>query len=248
MSVATSSSEAIKAKLARKPVKPMPVLFVSKEGMATFWFLVSAGALLWAAFSVYRIATSAGLRPQYIIMESPLVNRISNEMLPEREDEVHRLQTRLLVDSIFNKNPAGLDSEDRCKRLLSHSAWKWVSAELIEKQKDAFSQGRMHQKIELESLTLSKRPEGVMVATIKGSLYRAGVLDSKFFNEVWVVRGQFAWRRNPSLRECGRYPVICDSLNCKEIRVSSTLEPVPVTDENEDLITPQIATPGTSTN
>ena len=40
----------------------MPEFFISKDGLATFWFWVGFFAILGSAFYTYRLATRAGLR------------------------------------------------------------------------------------------------------------------------------------------------------------------------------------------
>lgn len=215
-------------------MKSAPTIFISKEGMATFWFFVAAGAVVWAAFYVYRTATTAGLRPQYIIMEGKGsdVRPFPLELAPERDNEIHTLQTRLLMDSLFNKAPDGLDAEERCKKLMTTTAWAMATRDVIDMQKDAFKEGRIHQKVEIESITFRKVPEEqATIASVKGQLLRTGIFEAKIFNEAWVVRATFKWVRNKSLRDCARYPIVCNSLTVREALQSSTLQKVE-TDED----------------
>lgn len=206
--------------------------------MATFWFLVAAGAVVWAAFYVYRTATTAGLRPQYIIMEGKgsEVKPFPIELSPERDNEMHTLQTRLLMDSLFNKAPEGLDAEDRCKRLMTKAAWNMATRDVIDMQKEAFKDGRIHQKVEIESMSFRKIPdEQATIASVKGQLLRTGIFEAKIFNEVWVVRATFKWVRNKSLRDCARFPIVCSTLTVREALQSSTLQRV-VSEEDEQVV------------
>ena len=212
---------------------PPPPIFISKEGMATFWFVVAAGAVLWAAFTVYRAAVTAGLRPQYILMASEYVKPFPFELAPDRHQELHTLQTRMLMDSLFNKSPNGLDAAERARRVLTDDAWKWVNEQMIEKQKEAFSQGRIHQKVEIESISLNRAPDDSYTsATVKAQLLRAGIANAKVFNEVWAVQTTFKWERNGRLRDCARYPIVCSRvISSREVLQSSTLQRVPGEDE-----------------
>jgi hypothetical protein len=199
-------------------------MFISKEGLATFWFLLAAGAVVGAGFYVHRLVNKTALRPQYIIMTAPDVLPLTFELDPERVEARDRDQTRLLLDSVFNKSPSGLDAADRCRRLMSDTAWKWVQTELLDKQNDAFRDGQMHQKIEVEKIDLRRLPEqDATLATVSGQLLRTGIHEGRLFNEVWSVKADILWLPNTSLLERGRIPIICHRFTCRESPVASTL-------------------------
>lgn len=205
-------------------MKPSRVLFISKEGISTFWFFIAAGAVVWSGFYARGLLVKAGLRPQFLIMTNSDVTQMVPETDPQREDEIALDQTRLAMDSIFNKSGTGLDAPDRCQQLLSKEAWEWVQAELVDKQSEAFRESRMHQKVEIENIELHRQRAGdAMFASVQGQLIRAGVLDGKLFNEVWAVRAELMWTRNLSLRHSGRIPTICSAFTCREAPVASTL-------------------------
>lgn len=206
-------------------MKPQNAIFISKEGLSTFWFLLAAGAVLWSGIYVRNLVVRAGLRPQFLLTTNSDVTVMKPTLAPEHEEEIIKAQSMLAMDSIFNKSATGLDSPERCKRLLSPEAWSWVETELIEKQKEAFSESRMHQKVEIENIVLhpQKNDEAVL-ASVNGQLIRTGVLDGKLFNEVWDVRAELMWVPNGSLRDSGRYPLSCAAFTCRERPVASTLQ------------------------
>jgi hypothetical protein len=206
-------------------MKAQSAIFISKEGMATFWAFLAAAAIVGSGFYVQRQTVTAGLRPQFIIMGNADVLPVDPGVDPEKENEMLLERTRLMMDSIFNKSPGGLDAADRCKHMMAASAWDWVQTELIQKQADAFKSGRMHQKVEIESIDLHKMKgqEESTFATVRGQLIRTGVLNDRLFNEVWNVRAEMLWERNPSLRTSGREPTICDRFTCRETPVASTI-------------------------
>lgn len=210
----------------KKP--PPPPLFISKDGLSTFWFLLTIAALLTSTIYVHRIASTAGLRPQYLILRSPDVQPLIPEKDPAYTSELMDELTRLATDSIFNKSSVGLDSADRCKKLLSPSAHQWVTTELIGKQQEAFQQASIHQKVEIESIQLVNRPDQTgKNAVVKGQLLRVGVHGGELFNEVWSLRLILVWQRNDCLRDCSSYPHVVDSLSCVETPVASTLRRLP---------------------
>ncbi|RBP48146.1 hypothetical protein DES53_101946 [Roseimicrobium gellanilyticum] len=222
-------------------MKSSSALFISKDGLATFWFLLAAGAVVGAAFYVYRLINKTALRPQYIIMTNPDVKPLSFELDPAKLEVRDRDQTRLLLDSVFNKSPSGLDAADRCRRMMSGTAWKWVQTELLDKQNDAFRDGQMHQKIEVERIDLRRLPEqGATLAMVSGQLLRTGIHEGRLFNEVWAVKADILWLPNTSLLEHGRIPIICHRFTCRETPVASTLRR---TQEGAPPLPPSTSTP-----
>jgi hypothetical protein len=221
-------------------MKSSSALFISKEGLATFWFLLAAGAVLGAGFYVHRLINKTALRPQYIIMTNADVKPLTFELDPAKVEVRDRDQTMLLLDSVFNKSPSGLDAADRCRRMMSDTAWKWVQAELLDKQNDAFRDGQMHQKIEVEKIDLRELPNNGTLATMSGQLLRTGIHEGRLFNEVWSVKADILWLPNTSLLEHGRIPIICHRFTCRETPVASTIRR---TQEGAPPLPPSTSTP-----
>jgi len=205
-------------------MKPASALFISKDGIATFWFLLAAGVAIGCGWYVWSLVAKTALRPQFIIMTNPDVLPMVAEPDPEAEVALIRQMTRLAMDSIFNKSGSGLDAPERCGKALSKEAMDWVRSQLLDKQAEAFRESRMHQKVEIERIELHpQNRDDATLASVQGQLLRAGIYDGKIFNEVWAVRAEMMWIRNPSLRDSGRIPLICTAFTCREAPVASTL-------------------------
>lgn len=204
-----------------KAAKPMPDFFISKEGVATFWFWVGMSVIVGSALYTFRLATKAGLREQFIIMTP---DNAAVELMPpqqplsaEQHRELHLSQIRLLMDSVFNKSGVGLDSGERYQRLMTAEAVSWVDNNLVNNQKDAFEKGRLHQKVTLQSIDLEPEDvDGVTTARVQGTVIRIGVVNGQVLNEHWKINAGLSWERNPSLRDCARYPSICTAFACTE--------------------------------
>lgn len=208
--------------------KPMPEFFISKDGLATFWFWVGFLGILGSAFYTYRLATRAGLRPQFIML---VPENHSIELLPptqaRSEDQLQEMftaQSRLLMDSIFNKSSIGLDAGDRCHRLMTDDAFAWVETNLLKNQQDAFDEGNLHQKLTIANITVTPGDGlGNGSAVVQGQLLRIGVLRRQLLNQVWTVNARITWSRNTNLRDCGRYPLVCTDFDCNERLTSSSM-------------------------
>jgi hypothetical protein len=205
-------------------MKPASIIFISKEGMATFFFLIAACAVVGSGYYVFQQSVKAGLRPQFIIMTNKDVLTTPPDLDEATMREIHLSQTRLAMDSIFNKSPAGLDANERCQRLLTGDAWDWVQSELVDGESKDFKTGRMHQKVEIGSIELRDlpSPKDATMASVRGQLIRTGIQDYKLFNEVWEVRAQIIWVPNRNLHTSGRQPTVCTKFTCQESAIATT--------------------------
>lgn len=224
-----------------KPAKPKgktpPVIFISKEGVATFWFIVALIAIVGSAVYAERQATTKGLRPQYIFMPPIPMDpkKMGGNVEPVRrapdvyvgdvaaEEELADSQSRLLLDSVFNKSSYGLDAPERCQRLMAKEPWQWVKEHLIDPQSEAFDEGRLHQKIAVQTVKpVFDATDETTSVEFGGQLIRTGILHGELFNQVWSVKGSILWERNSSLRDRGLFPLTCTVFACQETPVSTT--------------------------
>lgn len=223
-------------------MKQSSAVFISKESISTFWFLLAAGAVIGTFYYLFDLVDKKGLRPQFIILNNPDVKMAVPERDIEVESEMVLSQTRLAMDSIFNKNSTGLDAAERCSELLSSDVWKWVQSELVEKQKDAFKEARIHQKVEVEKIDLRAQPDSdAVLASVQGQLLRVGILDDKLLNEVWTVRAEFMWVHNVNLKNSGRMPLLCVAFNCREKPISSNIRRTKAVDPDRIATEPESA-------
>lgn len=216
----------------RRQPKPLPEIFISKDGMSVFWFWIGLIALITGAVYAHNLVGKAGLRSQFILMtpSNTLIKRLP-EKLPRNEEQqrdITALQTRILLDSIFNKSAGGLDSGSRAERLLSSEAWQWVQDNLIAPQREAFTEASLHQKLTVTSIEIEFTDDQFEASdvTFEGTIIRTGVLRRQLFNQEWAVRGTLGWERNTCLRDCARFPLLCTDINCIETLKSSTIRPL----------------------
>ena len=149
-------------KAAKGPPKPLPSIFISKEAVATFWFVVAAGAFIVGGVYAERLVANSGRSPQFVGIGTPgsvarPIPETRTTLAPAAALELRESQTRLLMESIFNKSGRGLDAPERCEKLMSKEAWDYVNQHLIEPQKEAFAEGKIHQKVSIQDLKVTYR-------------------------------------------------------------------------------------------
>jgi len=208
------------------------ILFIDKDAIAAFWVLVTAGAILTAGIMTLRAAANIAARAQYVVMRSPDIHPCPPGSTPELEQEMYESETKLIMQSIFNRGPHRLDDNKRCRKLVLDGAWQWLEDHILERENPIFDKEQLHQKIELDQSQFIVRDvpkENAVLTYMEGQLLRTGVIRETVFNEVWDVRAQFLWVTNPNLREKGRIPVVCKTLFIQQIAAGSTKKQIPAT-------------------
>lgn len=222
----------------KAPRTPPAPLFISKEGVATFWFLLAAGALITSAIYAERMAATKGLAPQFIWLgtSKPMVHEIprDHEMV-DLEDELEQVEdfSRMLADSVLNKSSRGLDSDDRCKQILSPTAWQWLNDNVMKMQEEAFAKAHMHQKVAVKDVKIDFEKETqIFHVRVSGQLIRTGILSLEIFNQTWSVEARFELERSRILKHCGMFPYHCLALAVTEKQESNTQRHLTEEEEN----------------
>ena len=199
----------------------MPEIFISKEAVAVFWFWIGLAAIITGAVMTYQSVSAAGLRSQFILMQpdNSLIQRMDGTREHDEEQQRHvtTLMTRLLLDSIFNKSLYGLDAGDRAQRLMTPETWATVKETLIDLQEQNFRQRTLHQKLTVTKINI-QLTEDLEASDVmfEGTLILSGLESRRLFNQEWKLRGSLSWKRNECLRDCERYPLVCDDFICAQ--------------------------------
>ena len=188
-------------------------LFLSRSRGAVFWFLVTCGTIAVTGFYVQNVVAEARTRPQYVMAGSPNLYYLSPDLEVETPTEMHVEQTRLAMETIFNRAPVRLDNPERLVKLFTPEARDQIAEGLIYPQAKIFRDNGLHQKAEIaETVVNIQEGEGTATTVAIGQLIRTGVVAETTINETWSVKIFFTWQRNPSFEDHSMYPTICNSV------------------------------------
>ena len=188
-------------------------LFIARSRAAIFWFFVTVGSIVGSALYVQSVIADVRTLPQYVMAGSPDLYYLSPTLETENANQMHTAQTRLAMETIFNRNPSGLDHQDRRFKIFAPEANQQVTRSIILPQVMTFQDFQFHQKVEIEKVVVNIQ-EGMAVATTvaNAQLLRTGLVDNQVVNEIWSATVFFTWTRNPSPRDEGMYPTVCTSV------------------------------------
>jgi hypothetical protein len=158
----------------------------------------------------WHLASKIGNKPQILLMDD------NTFYLPKALDfadakDLHVSQAGLLMESLFDRGPNGLDHSERLKRLCEKSAYK-DAMNHIREEAEAFEAKKIHQKFELRSVQLLQAEDNSVLVAIDGQLIRTGAFSGEQFNEALVVKARLLFVRNPSVVINGAFPTLLRSL------------------------------------
>lgn len=189
-------------------------LFLTRSRAAIFWFLVTCGSIAASGYQLQKVVAEVRTRPQYVLAGLPNLYYLAPDLKVETPTEVHVAQTRLAMETIFNRMPTRLNHPDRLAKLFTEEARDQIERGKAVLQVRRFADQRLHQKVELgETIVNIQEGEGSATTVATGQLVRTGVVDDTTINETWSVKIFFTWESNPSPDDHARYPTICNSVS-----------------------------------
>lgn len=194
-------------------MKAVSNLFIARSPAAIFWFLITCAAPLGTAWYVQGMISTVRSLPQFVITSLPTFQYMAPDLKTESVQQLHSEQTRLAMETIYNRGPSGLDHSDRRFKLFTDEVLDVINAEIIAPNVLMFRDTNSYQKVEISSIdVVSKEGVGEAITVAKGQLIRTGVEGSTMVNKAFNVEVHFTWRSNPSLTDHAMYPLQCSEV------------------------------------
>jgi hypothetical protein len=204
-------------------MKAVADLFIARSRAAILWFVVAwTGPILAGAYVQSRIA-EVRKAPQFVMAGLPSLHYQTPAFTVETVEQLHSAQTRLALETIYNRGPAGLDHADRRFRLFTDEVNDTINQEIIAPNVIRFRDTRTYQKIEVSRIDVNVQVGQGEANTIGyGQLVRTSVENGEMVNRTFSVKAFFTWESNPNPRDRALYPTIC-----KEVTFFSTIQTFP---------------------
>lgn len=192
---------------------PVSHLFTARSRAAIIWFLISVGSIIASLNYVQTTIEQARTQPLYVMAGTADVHFISPSLEESKQDArqtLHADQSRLAMETLFNRNPSGLEHSTRRLKLFSLEANRQINQHIIIPQVKPFRDYQIHQKVEIESIVVNLR-EGQAEADVTATalLFRTGIENGQTLNQTWSVKVFFSWTRNPDITWRSMYPTQC---------------------------------------
>jgi hypothetical protein len=188
----------------RKKTDPTRI-FVDKDRLAWFWFIVSFLVLIGAAVDRYYLVQTFKQRERVVVIDPAGTFYVSPLLKFEEAKELHAQQSTLAATALLERNPKGFDNEDLLKQMFLKSAL--AKAQSVRAAENAeFQAKQLHQKVEIGKIDILNTRENYVLTQVTGQLVRSGIFQEKAFAEAIPFKLSFELQRNPNMVQNGRFP------------------------------------------
>lgn len=195
-------------------MKGVTDMFIAKDKLAIFWFLVSCGCIIGTGWYLHGQAIAGRGRMLFVPIEQHDIF-MDREMKPQDLNEAADFHTRLLMETVLNRGPGGPLNQDRIKQLFVGNGLDQIKLDIQDNKFD-FNQRKIHQMVELGRVDIVHNPDdGSAVTSTEGQLIRLSFDPTLKENVVqsFTVNATLQWQRNPSLRSNKRFMFVCNDIN-----------------------------------
>ena len=190
-----------RSKNAANPVR----VFVDKDRLAFFWFLIAVLAIGCAIGSPLYLVNEFKQRERVVIVDPAGTYYISPLLDFQEAKQFHAQQSTLAAVALLDRNPKGFDNPELIKQMFLKVAY----AKAIKQQgseEDEFKSKQLHQKVEIAQIDILETRENFVLTQVTGQLIRTGVFEAKAFSEAVPFKLAFKMQRNPDMAKNGRFP------------------------------------------
>lgn len=203
-------------------MKGVTDIFISKQKLAIFWFLVALGCIIGTAWHLYGVALEGRSRMLYVpVMTSDVY--IDENLSKQDLSDIVDYQTRLILETFFNRGPHGVVTPERMDFLFTPEGRHQADVDIRTNSYD-FNKRNVHQMLELGKVNILQSSDGAASTEATGQLIRVSEhpISKQTMVQSFTFRALMKLERNPNQRDAGRFLFICSDLQYKVSEFSSS--------------------------
>ena len=181
-------------------------LFADHAMAARLWCVVAVIAVGFCAVQPFLVIRAYRTRERVIVLDPSGTFHVSPLLGFEEASKLHEQHALLACLALFQRNPAGFDYPELLDKLFLPEAARKARAEAAS-QAEEFTAKALHQKPEVQKITVLETRESTVLAQAEGQLIRTGAINGQVFTEAPSFTVRFTFARNPNLAANGRYPL-----------------------------------------
>jgi len=203
-------------------MKGVTDIFISKQKLAIFWFLVSLGCIVGTAWYLYGVAIEGRSRMLYVPIEQADVY-IDTELTSQGLDDMVDFQTRLTLETFLNRGPKGPVTAERIGFLFNPAGHEQALRDIKDNSYD-FRTRQIHQMLEIGAVSALHYPDGSATTRAGGQLIRVSIdpTDKQAITQAFSFNAIMQWERNKNLRDKKRFLFVCKDIQYDIKEISSS--------------------------
>jgi hypothetical protein len=200
----------------RRSADPTRV-FIDKDRLARFWFLVAATVLVGAAVERIHLARTLKERERVVIVDPAGTFFVTPLLQFQEARELHAQQSTLAAVAFLERNPKDFDHPELLKQMFLKSAYEKARSQWS-KEEPEFKAKQLHQKAEIARIDFIETRTDAVLTQVSGQLIRSGIFQERAFTEAVPFVLKFKMRRNPNMVENGRFPTAIEDFKYEPSR------------------------------
>lgn len=203
-------------------MKGVTDIFISKEKLALFWFMVACGCLAVTGWYVYDVAVTSRGSMLYVPIERSYVY-LDRSLQQQELDEVVDYHARLSLETLLNRGRNGPTTPRRLGLLFAGTGMEQAVKDVQDSRYD-FRARDIHQVLEVGQIRVQHFPTGEAETLAQGQLVRVSIdpASHEAINQSFTVTARQSWSRNQNLRDSRRFPFVCTNIEYTITPNSST--------------------------
>jgi len=190
--------------LSRKKFDPTRI-FVDRDRLAWFWFIVAALILVGAAIDRFFLVESFKQRERVVVLDPSGTFHVAPLLKFDEARDLHAEQSTLATVAFLERNPKGFDHDDLLNQMFLKNALVKAQAERATEDAE-FTAKQLHQKAEIAKIAILQTRENFVLTEVTGQLVRTGIFQDRAFAEAVPFTLAFKFQRNPNMVQNGRFP------------------------------------------
>ncbi len=181
-------------------------LFIQRERLPWFWFLVAVAILILSALDRYHLVNQFKQRERVVIIDPSSTYYVSPLLQFEEAKELHAQQATLATLALLERNPKDFDHPDLLKQVFLKPAHE-KAQDHKSKEAAEFRSKQLHQKAEVAKIDILSTRENEVLANVTGQIIRTGIFQERAFSEAYPFGLRLRLIRNPNMSANGRFPM-----------------------------------------
>lgn len=192
------------ARAPRKRFDPTQ-LFVQRDRLPWFWFLIAVAVTVLAALDRYHLVQQFKQRERVVIIDPSQTYYVSPLLQFAEAKDLHVQQAELATVAFLERNPKDFDHPDLLKQMFLKPALQKAQDQRLSEAVESRAK-QLHQKPEIAKIDILATRENEVLVAVSGQVIRVGIFQEKAFSEAFDFKLSLRLLRNPNMALNGRYP------------------------------------------
>jgi hypothetical protein len=180
-------------------------VFIDRDRLARFWFLVAAVVLVGAAVERIHLAQTLKERERVVIVDPAGTFFVSPLLQFQEARDLHAQQSTLAAIAFLDRSPKDFDHPELLKQMFLKEAHGKARSQWSAEEPE-FKAKQLHQKVEIAKIEFIETRTDAVLTQVSGQLIRTGIFQERAFSEALPFVLKLKMLRNPNMVENGRFP------------------------------------------